>query len=202
MTDAVPTTTRASEMPGFRMMFPPGWAASGIDENSEREMLSRMRAKVKQMARPDLDFALTASVKSAYRQLRSHDALAIYLPVDVGENAVLPMSMTAARLVDPLGLPLDDTIAGIFRDFGGDFLGADRTIVRWRRTHRNVQGGLPGAINEQVNYAIPVSGTGRRLALLLTTAILQDAQQTVDEESLAAMIELSDTVVGTFTWVR
>ena len=33
---------------------------------------------------------------------------------------------------------------------------------------------------------IPVSGTGRRMALLLSTSILQDEQGTIDDERLGA----------------
>ncbi|MDJ0335773.1 MAG: hypothetical protein ACOH10_05960 [Rhodoglobus sp.] len=200
MTDSVPIATSALEMPGYRLLFPQGWTRFGVDEDSERDVLVRTRAKIKRMARPDIDFALTASIKSAFRQLRSIDALAMYLPVDVAEDSVIPMSITASRLLDPLGLPLDDRITQVFRDFGGDFLGSDRKIVRWRRTIRNLDG-LPGAINEQVNYAIPVAGTGRKLGLLLSASIIQDAQKTIDDETLEAIIALSDSIVATFTWV-
>lgn len=200
MTESVSIATSTLEMPGYRLLFPQGWAQFGVDEDSERDVLVRTRAKIKRMARPDIDFALTASIKSAFRQLRSIDALAMYLPVDVAEDSVIPMSITASRLLDPLGLPLDDRITQVFRDFGGDFLGSDRKIVRWRRTIRNLDG-LPGAINEQVNYAIPVAGTGRKLGLLLSTSIIQDAQKTIDDETLEAIIALSDSIVATFTWV-
>ena len=200
MSDAQPMTTAAREMPGYRMLFPAGWVMQSANEESERQLLARARAKVKRLARPDLDFALTAQIKSAFRQLRSQDGIAMYLPIDVDENAVLPMSMTASRLMDPLGLPLDERITEIFHDHGGEFLGTDRKIVRWRRTQRKLDG-LPGAVNEQINYVIPVSGTGRRMALLLSTSILQDEQGTIDDERLGLMIELSDQIVGTFTWV-
>ena len=200
MSNPQPMTTAGSEMPSYRMMFPPGWVVQSADEESERQLLARARAKVKRLARPDLDFALTAHIKSAFRQLRSQEGIAMYLPLDVEENAVLPMSMTASRLMDPLGLPLDARITEIFRDHGGAFLGSDRKIVRWRRTQRKMEG-LPGAVNEQINYVIPVSGTGRRLGLLLSTSILQDEQGTIDAERLGLMIDLSDQIVGTFTWI-
>jgi hypothetical protein len=187
------------EMPAYRLIFPQGWAQFGVDETSEREILTRTRTKIKRMARPDIDFAVTASIKSAFRQLRSIDALAMYLPVDVAENSVIPMSVTASRLLDPLGFSLDDRITQVFRDFGGEFLGSDRAIVRWRRTIRNLEG-IPGAINEQINYAIPVPRTGRKLGLLLSTSIIQDSQKSIDDDTLTAIIALSDSIIGTFGW--
>lgn len=186
-------------MPGFRMLFPPGWTRHDATEEAEHELIVRTRAKVKKYARPDLDFTITASTKAAFRQLRSQGGIAMYLPTDVSEQALVPMSITASRLLDPTGAPLDSVIASILRDDEGTFLGEDRKIVRWRRTHRGLEG-LPGAVNHQINYAVPVVGTARRMALLLSTSILQDTEQTVDDDSLTLMIELSDSIVGTFTW--
>jgi len=198
MTD-VQKTVSAAEIPSFRLFFPAGWEQLGTTEESERDVLARLRARAKEVGRPDLDFTLTASLKSAFRQLRSIDSIAIYLPLDVAADALLPMSMTASQIVDPTGQNLDARIAEIFRDFGGDFLGEDRKIVRWQRTQRNIEG-FPGAINQQLNYAIPVPGSGRRRALLLSTSILQDAESAVDEDTFELMVLLSDSIVGSFTW--
>lgn len=189
----------SAEMPGYRLLFPPGWAEYGVDEDAERDLLVRTRAKIKPLGRPDLDFSITSSIKSSFRQLRSRDAFALYLPSELAGDAVLPMSITASRLVDPLGGPLDGRITEIFRDHGGEFLGDDRNIVRWRRVHRTLDG-LPGLSDEQVNYAIPVTGTGRRMALLLSTSIIRDPAGSIDEDSIELMVELSDSIVGTFTW--
>jgi len=188
-----------TEIPAFRLFFPAGWEQLGVTEESEREMLGRLRAKAKQVGRPDLDFTLTASLKSAFRQLRSIDSIAIYLPLDVAPDALIPMSITASQLVDPAGKTLDDRVAEVFRDFGGGFLGEDRKIVRWRRTQRTIEG-FPGAINQQINYVIPVPGSGRRRALLLSTSILQDAESAVDEDRFELMVTLSDSIVSSFTW--
>lgn len=199
MTDAVPST-RAVEMPGYRMLFPAGWAEFGVDDDAERELNLRSRAKVKPLGRPDLDFAITSSIKGAFRQLRTREPLALYLPTEVSEDAVLPMSIIASRLMDPTGAPLDAHITSIFRDFGGEFLGDDRNIVRWRRTHRQPEGATAGIIDEQVNYAIPVAGTGRRMALLLSTSIIHDNEGSVSKDSIELMAALSDSIVSTFTW--
>lgn len=187
------------DMPGYRLLFPPGWAEYGVDEGAERDLLVRTRAKIKPLGRPDLDFSLTSSIKSAFRQLRSREAIALYLPSELAGDAILPMSITASRLVDPLGGPLDARITEIFRDYGGEFLGDDRSIVRWRRLHRSLEG-LPGLSDEQVNYAIPVPGTGRRMALLLSTSIIQDPAGSISQDSIDLMVALSDSIIGTFTW--
>lgn len=198
MTD-VSSTSSAPGIPGFRLFFPAGWEQLGTNEESEKELLARLRAKLKQLGRPDLDFTLTASLKSAYRQLRSIDSIAIYLPIDVAPEALLPMSMTASQLVDPAGNTLDARVAEIFRDSGGEFLGKDRKIVRWRRTKHNIEG-FPGAINQQLNYVIPVPASGRRRALLLSTSILQDAESAADTDAFDLMVLLSDSIVSSFTW--
>ncbi|MGV8882478.1 MAG: hypothetical protein ACOH19_10000 [Rhodoglobus sp.] len=190
---------RKPEIPAFRLLLPTGWEQIRVSEESEREILARLRAKVKKVGRPDLDFTLTATLKSAFRQLRSVDSVAIYLPLDVAPDALLPMSITASQLVDPAGNTLDHRVAEVFRDFGGTFLGEDRKIVRWRRSKRHIEG-FPEAINEQINYIIPVPGSARRRALLFSTSILQDAESSVDEDRFNLMVLLSDSIIGNFTW--
>lgn len=186
-------------IPNYRLLFPAGWTRHDVSEESERELLARSRARFKEYGRPDLDFQLTAKVKSTFRQLRSMNAFAMFMQTDAPDEAIVPMSITAAYLRDPHGQSLDSRIAQIFREEGGEFLGSDRTIVRWSRTHRKLPD-VSDAVNEQLNYAIPVPGTGRRLALLFSTSIVSDEAGSVEDEQRELLIALSDSIMGTFSW--
>jgi len=186
-------------VPAFRMLFPPGWVRHDPSTESERELLDAMRAKMRAHARPDLEFELTMSVKSAFRELRERSGIAIYLPTGAEGSVLVPMSITATCLIDPSGAPLDARVTDLFRNHDADFLGDDRTIVRWRRTATRVDG-FEGAVNEQVNYLVPVPGTSRREGVLISTAILRDGAEPVDEEFLESCILLSDAIVSTFAW--
>lgn len=186
-------------LPGFRMLFPAGWTRHDVSVDDERALLERMRQKVRPLARPDIEFQLTAAVKSAFRQLAEKDGIAIYLPGLSESGSALPMSITASRLTDPGGTPLDDRVAVLFRDFGADFLGSDRSIVRWTRTFDRLPT-LDGADSTQVNYLIPVPHTERRIALLFSTSIARDKERDVDETMINHLVTLSDAIVSTFSW--
>lgn len=188
-----------SAVPAFRMLFPPGWVRHDPSAESERELLDRMRAKMRAYARPDLEFELTMAVKSAFRELRERSGLAIYLPSGDDDAALAPMSITATRFVQPGGASLDAKVSELFRSHGADFLGDDRTIVRWRRRVSDSEG-FEGVVNEQVNYLVPVPGTSRKEAVLISTSILRDGSDQVDEALLESCLVLSDAIVSTFAW--
>ena len=109
------------------------------------------------------------------------------------------MTITAVRLTEPSGASLDGHVADLFRQYGAEFLGDARTIVRWRRTFSR-PGGLEGGLNEQVNYLVPVPASGRRAAVLLSTSILQGTEEPMSDDDLDACIGLSDVIVSTFAW--
>lgn len=189
----------APAVPAFRLLFPPGWTRHRPTPDDERELLDAMRSKMRSYGRPDLEFQLTAAVKASFRDLRSRDGIAMYLPTEVSEQTLVPMTITAVQLTEPSGGSLDGHVSDLFRQYGADFLGDDRTIVRWRRTFARPNG-LEGGINEQVNYLVPVPATGRRSAVLLCTSILQSTHEPMPEDDLDACIALSDVIVSTFAW--
>lgn len=195
------TATTGAAVPPFRLLFPPGWTRHRPTADDERELLQAMRAKMRPYGRPDLEFQLTAAVKSSFRDLRSRDGIALYLPTAVPEEALVPMSITAVRLTEPSGGSLDGHVADLFSQYGAEFLGDDRTIVRWRRTFRRLEGLADGA-NEQVNYLVPVPRTERRAAVLLSTSIVQSTQEPMPADDLDACVGLSDVIVSTFAWAR
>ncbi len=187
-------------MPTFRLLFPAGWDRFGLGEEEERRLLARSRERFRAMHRPDLDLQLTSQIKVMLRRARGVGTFALFLPTGVEEEQLAPISMTASVLQDPSGGTLDGRMTALIRDEGAEFLGEDRAILRWTR---EIQGGsqLPGAAGLQVVYAVPLPGESRRRALLFATSILDDAAETVGEEIRSMLVGLSDTIVGTFTWV-
>lgn len=192
-------TQSATELPSFRLLLPAGWTRHSIDADEERALLARMRDRLKPLGRPDLDFQLTAGVRAAFRELREKDGIALFLPTDVPEASAVPMSLSAVRLTGPDGRSLDEQVAGLFRDHGAGFLGDDRAIVRWRRTFTRLEG-VDRLGTEQVNHLIPVPATGRRVAVLLSTAIVRDPDDPVEGVDLDTLIALADAIASTFAW--
>lgn len=199
MNETLTPTDAVGGVPSFRMLFPSGWTRHNLSVDDERELLDQMRTKIRRLARPDLEFQLTAAVKSSFRELRAKDGIAIYLPTATDDSALVPMSITATRVADPAGGSLDGHVGDLFRRHGAEFLGEDHAIVRWRRSFARMAG-VEGAADEQVNYLAPVPGTSRRAALLLSTSILQDPREPMEESQLQEFIGLSDAIVGTFAW--
>ncbi|WP_448005891.1 hypothetical protein [Agromyces bauzanensis] len=192
-------SSTATAVPAFRLLFPPGWTRHRPTPDDERELLQAMRSKIRPYGRPDLEFQLTAAVKASFRDLRTRDGIAVYLPTEVSEQTLVPMTITAVRLTEPSGASLDGHVSDLFRQHGAEFLGDDHTIVRWRRTFARLNG-LEGGINEQVNYLVPVPGSERRSAVLLCTSILQSTQEPMSPDDLDACIGLSDVIASTFAW--
>ncbi|MCK8609144.1 hypothetical protein [Agromyces sp. C10] len=190
---------RHPELPPFRLLLPPGWTRHLPTDDEERELLARMRERIRPLGRPDLEFQLTAGTKAAFRELRAKDGIAMYLPTQVGESTAVPMSMSACRITGPDGRPLDGQVAELFRRHGAEFLGDDRTIVRWRRTFATLPG-LERVGTEQVNHLVPVPGTGRRVGVLLSTAIVRDPGDPVEGIDLDALVALADAIASTFAW--
>jgi len=60
---------------------------------------------------------------------------------------------------------------------------------------------VEGVIAEQVNYLIPIPGSARHSAVLLSTSIVVDATNPLSEQELEPMITLSDAIVATFAWL-
>ncbi len=192
-------SSTAPAVPAFRLLFPPGWTRHQPTPEDERELLQAMRSRMRSYGRPDLEFQLTAAVKASFRDLRSRDGVAVFLPTEVPEHTLVPMTITAVRLTEPSGASLDGHVSDLFRQHGAEFLGDDHTIVRWRRTFARPKG-LEGGVNEQVNYLVPVPGSARRAALLLCTSILQGTEDPMPVEDLDGCIALSDAIVSTFAW--
>lgn len=186
-------------LPSFRLLLPAGWTRHAIDADEERALLARMRERLKPLGRPDLDFQLTAGVRAAFRELRAKDGIALFLPTDVPEASAVPMSLSAVRLTGPEGRSLDEQVAGLFRDHGATFLGDDHAIVRWRRTHPRLAG-ADRLGTEQVNHLIPVPATGRRIAVLLSTAIVRDPDEPIEGVDLDTLVALADAIASTFAW--
>ncbi|MDF2574197.1 MAG: hypothetical protein K0S05_1109 [Agromyces sp.] len=85
-------------VPGFRLLFPPGWTRHHPTADDERALLQAMRTKIRPYGRPDLEFQLTAAVKAAFRDLRFRQYGAEFLGDD---HAIVRWRRTFAR---PKGL--------------------------------------------------------------------------------------------------
>lgn len=196
------TTESALEgVPPFRLVFPRGWRQHDLSEETERAMMAQARGRFLRMHRPDLELELAATMKRSFRQMRANRVFAVYLPTELGSaEDIVPMSLSAALMEEPNGGTLDARITDIFRR-GGEFLGDTKDIVRWTAP-MSAQSEFRGVGGTQIYYAIPVLGSDRRRAVLFSMSILDDPSQTADDEFQQAMILLSDSIIGTFSWLE
>lgn len=185
-------------VPPFRFLLPAGWEEVPADRSGVDLLIRRASEKLRAQHRPDLDAELRTLLEVAYRKMQQGRAFALYLQTTADEMP-LPMSITASVVSGQLGGTLDRQVAGLFRERDAQFLRDDRTIVRWE-TPATVRAGGEAGTAHVVDYLVPIPGSGRRSAVQLTTVIpVPDA----DEETrtvVAALIELSDVMVSTFTW--
>ncbi|WAB84817.1 hypothetical protein OVN20_04420 [Microcella daejeonensis] len=157
---------------------------------------------MKRAHRPDLDVEFRLAIRRAFAQLRSNDAVAVYLQRDVPAEQVMPMSIIVSVRRAPEGRSLDGEVAAMFREGGAQFLRDDRAIVRME-ADRALEGLDRGIRTKQIAYVIAVPGSARTRALQFTTAVPHpagaddDAMRMVDE-----MVALSDVIVSTFAWER
>ncbi len=194
------TTHSAAGLPPFGMLLPTGWAAFSTSPEDEELLLRQIGNRMKGAHRPDLHAELVRYVRRAFVDLRRRDGVAMYLPVEVMGDG-WPVSMTASILTDPQGAPLDGRLADVIRS-GARFLDEQRTILRWEREPVPEEG-MADLASLQILYAIPVPGTHRTRALLLSTSIIRDpamASAGHDADAVALLSAVSDQIVGTFQW--
>ncbi|MWB98194.1 hypothetical protein [Agromyces seonyuensis] len=198
-------TASPNDVPDFQLVLPDGWTRIRPDLAGEQEAIKRASAALRRYARPDLDFEFRLLLKSAFRRLEESRAVALFVPTDLPGDSVLPMSITASVLVDPAGGTLDAAVSDLFRG-GATMLGDDTSVVRWERSVRG-SAELQGADVDQLNYLIPIPGSGRRRGLLFSTSILLDPEASSASDAdadgvdaVAGMRLLSDAIIATFAW--
>lgn len=191
-------------VPPFRMALPPGWKRRATTSETERAELRRGTEIFRQAGRPDLEAQYRLIVAQAHQGMARAKVFAVFRQEDVELDELLPMSMTASMIEGDDGATLDGWIADAFRAKGAEFLEDARHIVRWRNDAVAPPGipELETVDATTLTYVLPVPGSERRRALVMTTTILAPDVAVMTAEALSALETLSDLMVSTITWER
>lgn len=191
----------APAVPPYRLLLPAGWEELPADRAGVDALIARTSAVFRANQRPELDAQMRTLLERAYRGMQASRAVAIYLQTEAEEMPV-PMSITASVVEGQLGGTLDRQVTALFRENGAEFLDDDRKIVRWEMAvgRRRQAEGIAAHV---VDYLIPIPGSDRRRALQFTSTIpLPSSPDQGDELIVTRLVQLSDLVVSTFTWLR
>ncbi|MFC6355192.1 hypothetical protein [Luethyella okanaganae] len=187
-------------IPPFRFLLPPGWVQLPASEETATALLGRSREVFKRANRPDLDAELSRLTREAFSRMRRAKVFAVYLQQGVTEDELVPMTMSASVLEGRQGASLDDEVASAFRDRGAEFLDENRAIVRWSG-ESTPDGELRGVTARTIDYVIAVPGMRRRTAVIIQTTIVHAGESPLPEDVLEGLSVLSDSMIGTFTWL-
>lgn len=149
---------------------------------------------------------LRASVDSVIAQAgtspESHERLIAWISQqDVSVDDFAPMSLALAWLEAPPGTSMTSLAKQLVSGRGAGPLDEGGSILRWMdREDLLVDGGVVHTV--QPTYLIRVPHAPET-ALVIRATILDGAEGNhIDEEGIAAMTLLSDSIVATFRWKR
>lgn len=190
----------APQDPDFTLTLPPGWQRRAVSAEERDRMDAAMRARLREVHRPDLYARMRVLLAEAFSQLNAVEAVAMFLPDGADPDAlVLPASLTARVLRAEPGATLDGHVrTAIVRDGAAPLLG-DKRILRVEREGEQQLDGDTARVTTVV-YLTPVPGTGRRRALQLTLVITRPADVPADDPPLLQMRALFDLCVSSLTW--
>lgn len=187
----------APAVPRFRILLPPEWASFPVTPDLGDQFERKAREVFARAGRPDLDGVFTAQLARAMRGLQEAGAKYIFLPSErtPGKDP-FALSMVATFIDSPDG-PLDAWITARVRS-GAEMLDPEGRIVFWRDRGLGLDGETHKA---QSTYVIPVPGSKRRKALMLTGTTIVGAESDDDDEYAVAVRMIFDAMVSTVTWI-
>lgn len=187
----------APTVPLFRMLLPPEWASFPVTPELGDEFEHRARAVFARAGRPDLDGVFTGQLKQAMNGLVGSGAKYVFLPTERAEGKN-PLSLSMiATFIDSPDASLDEWVMARVRD-GAELLDAEGRILYWRTLRPGLDGETQRA---QCTYVIPVPGTERKKALILTGSTIVAVDAPENDEYLGAVHMIFDAMASTVTWV-
>ncbi|MFT4156847.1 MAG: hypothetical protein QM630_02805 [Microbacterium sp.] len=188
---------RLPGLPTMRMLIPAGWRSLPLTDEHLSEFTRKFSEILMRAHRPDLDAELTAMLERWAKELRGQGGRFAILPLDRPEGSVLPMSLTVSIVSELGGRSLDEWVAARIRQGGTDFLDDARTVLFW-------EGGASqgnGLNTRARTYLIPVPGTRRGQAVLLSGIELVAEDEPADGFRREAASMLFDSVALALDWL-
>jgi hypothetical protein len=188
-------------IPEFRMTLPEGWTMYDTSGATERALLDRAKARLREAHRPDVYAALETHVTGALGAARRQGA---FVMIMAGEDApqwsTVPISVLGTITEGAPGVSLDAMVADAVERRGARALEGSRQFLRWtdRRTVE-LSGESAGAYT--IVYLTPLPGSRRTKALLLTATLVHPTDVDPDEDPyMKNWLSLMDAHVLTFAW--
>jgi hypothetical protein len=182
----------------FALVTPPGWARFAVDEAAEKQLAANMEQLFRERGQPKELFRQRAQLHKLFTELRRRNAVAVYLPVKLVGEVVLPVSIVI------LPAPVRDA-AGVgrfaqrlaLRGEVSSGLHDGLQILRWEE--RSPVPGEKGAHSLVINHLFEApTGSGRSAAVVSASLLYIDGSEGGEFiESLAALL---DAIAGTFSW--
>ncbi len=183
------------------MMPPAGWTMYDTSGATERELLDRAKARLRDVHRPEVYAALESHVTGALAAARRQGAFVMIMAAeDAPRWSTVPISVLGTVTEGAAGVSLDAMVADAVERRGARALEGSRQFLRWtdRRTVE-LSGESAGAYT--VVYLTPIPGSRRTKALQFTATLVHptDVDPTQDLQ-MKTWLELLDTQLLTFAW--
>ena len=187
-------------LPPYQIVLPSGWREYSADDTTEQALLEQAKARLRSQHRPDLAAQLTQASRDAFARMRQSNTIAFYLQADAPDEQIMPISITASRLVAPDGGTLDAQVSDLVRNRGAEAFNDDMVLVRWQvSSTRQLGAERVGTLS--ISYLAPIPGTMRREGLQFVAVILHPVGLEADDPGLARLTFVCDAIMSTFAWM-
>lgn len=181
----------------FRLLLPPGWVQHRPNEDGRKELALNIRARFKQVGRPDLEAKLTYMLNRQWNSLARMGAVAVYMPSETTE-VPLPMTVVAVPYTARAGETLDADVRARARGSVEVIDLPFGRVYRWVETQNSVNS-EDGASARSISHLFPAPGNDPRRGMLLASSILH-LESGATNDMLESLTVLSDAIAETFRW--
>ena len=183
----------------FRILLPPGWRQSGVDEKARFELEKTLRDKFRSAALPEAEAEIRRMIRRYWAQLQKTSAVALYMPTEDAAAIPLPISMVAARYTVRPGLSMEEDVRSRAKSDVLDVELPTGRVFRWMET-RERAGDDAAVLSRNITHVFPVPGENPTRGMMLMTAIPHLADGGTDG-LLDPLTILSDSIAETFRWM-
>ncbi len=183
---------------GYTLIVPPDWGRFTANDAGRDELVDLLRARFREISRPDLFAQARAMAHRQWEQMRAHAAMEIYMPVVPPEEGGTPMTVLVSPWIaqGPFAQDVRARARGKTVEELDDGRGGH--LYRWVG-ERLGEGEREGLDARELSYVLPFPGDNPRRGILLMAAIVHPGAEKAGA-ALEAFTALADSIVSTFTW--
>jgi len=182
---------------GYTLLVPPDWGRFAADDSGRNELVSMMRKRFIEVARPDLFAQARAAVHQQWAQLRARGAIEVYMPVAPPDEGGTPMSIVTVPWIAQG--PLADDVQ---RRAGASVetldAGDGTSVYRWE-SEREGRGQTEGVFAREICFLRPFPGADPQKGVLVMASIVHPGVD-VAGPALDGFTALADAVASTLVW--